>query len=42
MLLTTARFAAAAVVTAAVFLTDRPFTLAFGTGSHAASVQLDL
>jgi hypothetical protein len=25
-----------------VFLTDRPYTLAFGTGSHAASVQLDL
>jgi hypothetical protein len=25
-----------------VFLTDRPFTVAFGTGSHAASVQLDL
>jgi len=25
-----------------IFITDRPFTLAFGTGAHAASVQLDL
>jgi hypothetical protein len=25
-----------------VFLTDRPFAIAFGTGAHAASVQLDL
>jgi hypothetical protein len=25
-----------------VFVTDRPFTLAFGSGVHAASVQLDL
>ena len=25
-----------------VFLTDRAFTVPFGTGSHAAPVQLDL
>jgi hypothetical protein len=25
-----------------IFITDRPFTLAFGTGAQAASVQLDL
>ena len=25
-----------------IFITDRPFTLAFGAGAHAASVQLDL
>jgi hypothetical protein len=29
-------------VPTSVFLTNRPFTIAFGTGSHAASVQLDL
>ena len=29
-------------VPADVFITDRPFTLAFGAGAHAASVQLDL
>ena len=29
-------------VPADIFLTDRPFSLVFGTGDHAASVQLDL
>jgi hypothetical protein len=29
-------------VPADIFITDRPFTLAFGPGAHAASVQLDL
>ena len=29
-------------VPADIFITNRPFTLAFGPGAHAASVQLDL